>query len=341
MSPSPQPAHCSFEVRLTASWPPELWRDVTVVAAVSGGADSVALLRSMSSIRGGGAGRLVAAHFNHGLRGEEAEADERFVRQLAMELGIDYEVGRWDHALAQDDRDEGANRSEEDCRAARYAFLTHTAGRLGARFIATAHTADDMVETVLHRIIRGTGLRGLAGIPRSREILPGVALIRPLLSLRRSDVLGYLHRLGQSYREDCSNVDVRYTRNRIRHELLPLLAEQYNPQVFEAIARLANVAGEAQQSTDSTVAELMDRCVHFESPRRVTLDISGLASVSPHLIRELFAAIWKRQTWPLQAMGFDKWDELALLIATDMGQRVLPGGIVAKRKGSTLALLAE
>src|SRR3954468_11588552 len=179
--------------KLAAAFPPERWRDVTTLVAVSGGADSVALLCGLAALKQGqGEGRLIAAHFNHQLRGAESDEDEAFVRRLARELTVDIEVGSGDvRGGASGDGLEAAARS------ARYAFLTETARRSGARYVVTAHTADDQVETVLHRILRGTGLGGLAGIPRVRELTPGQALVRPLLSAGRADVTAYLLSLNQ------------------------------------------------------------------------------------------------------------------------------------------------
>jgi tRNA(Ile)-lysidine synthase len=118
---------------------------------------------------------------------------------------------------------------EAAARAARYEFLQATAERLGARYVATAHTADDQAETVLHHIVRGTGLAGLAGMSRARSLGAAATLIRPLLSFRRRDVIEYLGALGQSYCEDTTNRDPAFTRSRIRHELLPLLASGLQP----------------------------------------------------------------------------------------------------------------
>src|SRR5688572_29033082 len=206
-----------FELRLATDWPPAAWREVTVIAAVSGGADIVALLRALLAIRQQGAGRQVAAHCNHRLRGAESEADAAFVADLCRQLGLTCEIGIVDVSQAANSGDG----LEAAAREARYGFLKSVAARHGARYLATAHTADDQAETLLHRIVRGTGLAGLAGIPRVRPLNELTTLIRPLLGARRSEVLAYLADIGQEYRHDASNLDRRFTRNRIRHELLP------------------------------------------------------------------------------------------------------------------------
>src|SRR5207237_1638397 len=120
----------------------------------------------------------------------------------------------------------------------RYRWLAETAREVGARWVATGHTADDQAETVLHRLLRGTGLQGLRGIAARRDLEPGVGVVRPLLQTTRGEVIAYLDGLGHPYRVDATNSDLSYTRNRIRAELLPLLAARYNPAVVRVLARL-------------------------------------------------------------------------------------------------------
>jgi tRNA(Ile)-lysidine synthase len=351
-----------FQQHLIRAWPPEVWRDVTVLVAVSGGPDSVALLCGLTAVRESGSGQLIAAHFNHGLRGEHALADEAFVVQLCQHLGMPCEVG-WadrdadsgqepdgrgtapDSETVQDPQEvrqpASSTRGEATLRTARYRFLRDTAQRVGARYVATGHTADDQAETVLHRVLRGTGIAGLAGIRRYRELVPGVSLVRPLLEISRRQVQEYLDALGQAAREDRSNVDQRYTRNRIRHALLPHLAAHYNPNVVGAITRLATLAGDVQQVVAGLLEDLQVRCVKDDSPVQVTVDCGPLAHVPRYLVRELWMAIWRRQGWPLQAMGHERWEDLANLASTPpVGpwKRMFPGSIAAQRDGSRLQL---
>jgi tRNA(Ile)-lysidine synthase len=242
-------ARRAHENKLAAAWRPEEWRDLTVLVAVSGGSDSVALLRGLAAIRIAGPGRLVVGHFNHGWRGQESEADEQFVTSLAAQLELPTEVGqaaRSTSSSGPDPRDgRKSKRTEAAARRARYRFLEETATRLGARYVVTAHTADDQAETILQRIIRGTGIAGLAGIRRARPLGPAVTLLRPVLEFRRCELRAYLQSLGQEFREDASNADRRFTRNRIRHELLPLLTEHYYPGAAESLIRLGTLAAEA------------------------------------------------------------------------------------------------
>jgi tRNA(Ile)-lysidine synthase len=330
---------------LATSWPPDAWRDLTVLAAVSGGADSVALLRGLAAIRAPGPGRLCVAHFNHALRGAESAGDEAFVVELCRQLGLHCEVG---HAAAVLADAPGAT-LEEAARDARYEFLRQTAERLGARYVVTAHTADDQAETVLHRVIRGSGVAGLCGIGRTRCLGPAVTVIRPLLGVRRSQLLAYLEELGQSYRDDSSNADRQFTRNRIRHELLPRLAADFNPGVVDALLRLATLAGEMQAVIDAQVDALAARCVAAASPDAVRIEISALTAEPPYVVRELLIAVWRRQGWPLQSMGFAEWEQLAHMALPVPGspstpavrKRMFPGGVVAELVSGSLRLARD
>jgi tRNA(Ile)-lysidine synthase len=325
-----------FLLKLTANFPPGSWRDVTVLAAVSGGADSVALLRGLVQLKGNsGEGRIIAAHFNHRLRGAESAADEAFVRRFAEGLNLPLEVGSGD--VPTDSTGDGL---EAAARAARYAFLTATAHCVGARYVVTAHTADDQVETVLHRILRGTGIGGLAGIPRARELSPAVALVRPLLAVTRAEVLTFLASLAQPFREDSSNTSLAFTRNRLRHQLLPLLETEYAPTLRASLLRLSKLAEENQAYLTDQLSPLLAQHVH-ERGNTIILDCPPLALFHPHLLRELFLRIWTDHDWPQQAMTLEKWDQLATLVrqpASATPGQPLPGGIRAERNGNELQL---
>lgn len=332
-----------FLSQLAAAWPQEKWRDVTVLVGVSGGADSVALLRGLHSLRAEsaqtGEGRLMAAHFNHKLRGAEADADEGFVRQLCDRLALPLEVG-----TAQNDlKTSGGDGLEAAAREARYTFFQQTAMRLGARYLVTAHTADDQVETMLHRLMRGTGIGGLAGIRQSREFAPGVALFRPLLEVRRQEVRAFLEFLGQDFREDSSNLDTSLTRNRIRHQLLPLLERDFAPEVRTALLRLGEQAADVHECLAWSARELANAHATSTTRRRaVTVDCLGLQNAPRHLLREMFVTLFKEQGWPLREMTFEKWDALADMVFAPPPEKSLsvefPGPIRAEKKGWKLTL---
>ena len=350
-----------MEETIKSCWPPERWSDLTVLAAISGGPDSVALLRAMVRLRQPGPGRIVVAHFNHALRGADSDADERFVRDLAATLDLGCVVGRASSGTPgttaglsssagphPDPLPEEEGTNEETARTARYEFLHRVTEQWGARFIATAHTADDQAETILHRIVRGTGLAGLRGIPRTRRLGPAV-LIRPMLDVRRAEVIAYLEHLGQPWRTDATNAGLHFTRNRIRHELLPRLARQYNPAVVDALLRLGRLAGEAHDVIEPVTAQLMERYVTEQhvTEQHATEQQEGVVAINArplndqprYVQRELLMTVWRRSGWPLGAMGFDQWDALADMLGdADIPSRTFPGAVQAQRTADTLRL---
>ncbi|WP_425616903.1 tRNA lysidine(34) synthetase TilS [Anatilimnocola sp. NA78] len=326
--------------QLSAAWPVDTWRDVTVVVAVSGGADSVALLCGLQEMRSksAGKGRLIAAHFNHRMR-ETAEHDAQFVQNLADDLKITCVIGRAEQPLTAT----GGEGLEATARAARYNFLLQAASEHGARYVATAHTLDDQAETILHRIIRGTGLAGLAGIQRTRPLSEAVTLIRPLLEVCRAEVVAYLSERQQTFCMDESNEDPSFTRNRIRHALLPQLASQYNPNVRQALLRLGQLAGDAQQVIQQQADELFSQAVQIMSADKASVNTLALQQQPVHLVRELLVQLWQRQQWPLQQMGLHEWDALAELITADSAKPArslnLPGNIRASQEAEQVTLL--
>lgn len=324
----------SFEMALRRAWPPADWSAVTVIVAVSGGADSVALLRGLSSIRDPGPGRLVVAHLDHGLR-DAAQSDRDFVVHLAEQLDLAVEVGVADVAGRANADGDGI---EAAARAARYAFLQDVAERCGARFVLTGHTADDQAETILHRVLRGTGLAGLAGIPRARPLGPAT-LLRPLLELSRQGVIAYLTELRQPFCHDTTNFSCDYTRNRLRNELLPALRRDFNPEVDSALRSLGVLAGEAQQALQSMVQGLVDCAARHLSPEKTEIDIRPLQDCSPYLLRELLMEVWRQQAWPRQAMGRVQWERLAEMChSPSSSTHDLPGPVRAKKAGEQLTL---
>ena len=293
-----------------------------ILAAVSGGADSVALLHLlMQSFPP--EGKLAVAHVNHGLRGADSDADAEFVRSLAKEYGLRY----FEYRL-----EAGTTLSENSARNLRYDFLTRQAEQIGFRYLATAHTADDQTETVLHRILRGTGLLGLSGIVSLRLLTPAVTLLRPLLHLRRKTILAYLESQGKTFREDKTNWENQFTRNRIRNQLLPMLRKKFNPQVDEAVSRLATLAA----VHETVVSELLDRLIDTarveESSNRIVLDIVPLQDYSDTVLREMLISIWKHKKFPQREMDYFRWSALAkLLEGSDNRRHDLPGGMTAER----------
>jgi len=214
-----------------------LTSDDALIVGVSGGPDSVALLDALVRL----GCRPHIAHLNHKLRGAASDADAEFVRELAHKYGLPVRIAT--ECVAPD---------EDACRQARLAFFERVAGATGIHTLALAHTADDQVETFLLRLLRGAGPTGLTGILPDRQ-LGSMRVIRPLLDVSREEVLKYLSSQGLKYREDASNADVRFLRNRVRHVLLPLLEREFNPQVRVALARTAAIL----RDEDALLTELV------------------------------------------------------------------------------------
>jgi tRNA(Ile)-lysidine synthase len=305
-------------------------RGRVIVVAVSGGSDSLALLHALH-----GETQVTAAHLNHQLRGPESDADEAFVAAFCQQHAIPFHVQKLPVAVKAAEAGENL---ESAARRLRYDWLLQVARQVRANHVATGHTLNDQAETVLFNLLRGTGLRGLRGIAATRDLATGIKVIRPLLTVTRQDVLEYLAGHGLQAREDSSNLDLRYTRNRIRHQLLPLLREQFNPAVDQCLARLAEQAAEMLDDQQARVRALLIDAERPKAGEMVVLDASRLASISRHDLRELFCLIWEREQWPRGEIGHADWDRLAQLALGTATAWDLPGGVKGRRRGKVLQL---
>jgi tRNA(Ile)-lysidine synthase len=304
------------------------FRGRAVVVGVSGGADSVALLRGALEVAPGLDLEIVAAHFDHQLRGAASEADAAFVGRLAADLGVPLAEGRWDVPVARG--------VEVAARRARLGWLGRLARERGAAALALAHTLDDQAETVLHRLVRGTGPRGLAGIPSNRRLEAGVELVRPLLGVRRAAVRAYLTSLDQAWREDASNRDTTRTRARIRRGLLPALERDYNPRVVEALGRLADLMREREGRVERHARRVLHRGCRPADENGVRIDLDLLRRLDPAVRAEVFRGLWRRAGWPELAMTRRHWERLASIVVAPDGRLSLPGGLRACVEGSEL-----
>jgi tRNA(Ile)-lysidine synthase len=272
----------------------------------------------------------VIAHLNHLLRGAESDADATFVRDLYASLsaaGVPIRgscCNRID--VAAQARAEGGN-VENIARRLRYEWLAKMAAELGCRWIATGHTADDQAETVLHRLLRGAGIQGLRGIAARRAVNADIEIVRPLLETTRAEVLAYLAAEKQEYREDSSNLNLALTRNRLRHELLPMLARDYNPGIVGLLAQLAEQADDLYRTIEAESNRLLAEVELPPADGLLILDRQKLSQVPRHLIRELFRQLWARQSWPQSDMDYAAWDRLAGVALGELPAVDLPGGI--------------
>jgi tRNA(Ile)-lysidine synthase len=299
-----------------------------IIAAVSGGADSVALLRALVEVFGG---RLIVAHFHHGLRGQESDDDAAFVADLAGRLRLPFRTQRSDLGLMAHGRN-----LEAAARHVRYEWLAGVARAEKIPFVATGHTADDQAETVLFHVLRGTGLVGLRGIARRRRLNDETELLRPLLDVSRARIERYLHSINQAWREDSTNVDRRFTRNRIRRDLLPLLARDYNPQVSESLARLGREAVAWRRAQMVGIARRLRAAELPKAGNAVVFDRTNVEALSRHTLRALWAAIWQREGWPLQQMGYRDFQRIAQWSRSGSAALELPGGVRLSRRERTI-----
>jgi tRNA(Ile)-lysidine synthase len=267
-----------------------------LAVGLSGGADSVALTRALAE-RSRQLGLVLhAAHLHHGLRGEEADGDLAFARALASELGLPFHEERVD---CEAEAKANGETIEEAARHLRYRWFRQLMASGEVEAVATAHTRDDQAETVLAKFLRGAWTEGLSGIHPVVEFPEG-RILRPLLATTRTEVEAYLGAVGQKWREDSSNRHLTFTRNRIRHELLPLL-ETWNPRLREHLAQMAQLARDEEAWWTGEVAKVAPQLLLQGRPVRgggreagegLALDVIRLAALAPALQRRLlrFAA---------------------------------------------------
>ncbi len=295
-----------------------------VLIAVSGGADSVALLAALVAIAPSLRLELHVLHVDHQLR-PESSRDAGFVMDFAQRLGVPAEVARV--------RVAPGGSLEASARAARHGALEAAAARVGATHIALGHTADDQAETVLMRLLEGAGVRGLAAIPPVRG-----RIIRPLIETRRRDVEAALHAGGLDWVEDETNRDLKFLRNRVRHELLPLLASGYDGDVVPALTRTAALAREATQALDQLAAHELGRLATTEADGAITLPLGPLRAlpsfVAPEVLRQAAARLGG--TAPLRAWAHRG---LARVAATPPPRRPFRlGGVIVAVSGERVRL---
>jgi tRNA(Ile)-lysidine synthase len=293
-----------------------------VLAAVSGGPDSVCLLDVLHRLQGDLGARLTVAHFDHGLR-PEADADEtRFVKELAASCGLEVVVKRADPPL-----DPNSPSLEEKARDLRYGFLQEVKAACGAHKVATGHTCNDQAETVLMRLLRGSGLEGLSGIRPVRQ--DGV--IRPLLALTRDEVIAYLDHRRLAYATDASNFEPAYLRNRIRLHLLPHL-EAYQPRIIEILARTAEIArGDNDWMDEQARAWIVTQ--GEVGPGGPILPVSALAALPEPFGNRVIRTALRMTAGGLRRIGRVHIEAIRRMAGSPRPQAraILPGGLLVRR----------
>ena len=301
-----------------------------VLAACSGGPDSVALVALLLKLREEMPLEVHLAHFNHRLR-DGAGEDESFVRDFARRSVLPLV------SEGADVRSHAAKKKlnlEEAGRDLRYAFLRRAAARVGATKIATGHTMTDQAETVLMRLMRGTGLSGLAGIALVVAGKP-CPIVRPLLGIAGPDLRAWLAAEGIPYREDPSNLDRRFLRNRIRAELLPELGRRYEPRIVAHLARLAAIAREEDELLGAFVRELADEFI-VRKGRDASLDLKTLPLLLPALARRVAREYLRELQGDLRDISYE---DVGLLLSLGEGKDLpLRKGLVLRREGGRVGL---
>ncbi len=313
-----------------------LSRGDRVIVALSGGPDSVALLRLFMMMRRRWGISLMAGHLNHGLRGAVSDRDEAFVRNLSGRWGIPCYTKKVDVGKrAQQEK----LTLEEASRLSRYDYLTDLAKAHGAK-LATAHTLDDQAETVLMRIIRGTGIRGLGAIAPVGRI-HRVTVLRPLLGIRKGDLLQFLRRERLSFRKDRSNLAMRFTRNRIRWGLLPRIKRQYNPQFDQNLAHLAQSAMHACAFIEREAHRKYRRLAR-KNASSLGLSLEGLRRLHPAVRFEIYHRALEAISPHLKGIAQVHIQGLESLLSAAPGTALnFPHGINVLRTKARIRLTSE
>jgi tRNA(Ile)-lysidine synthase len=303
-----------------------------ILVAVSGGPDSTALLHLLARLAPDLGLSLGVAHFNHGLRGAASREDARFVARLAGELGFPFYVGQGEVAAWSRTRHISRQMAARELRRT---YLQETRRSHGYQKIALGHTAEDQVELFFLRLLRGSGLAGLKGMwPVSPD-----GLVRPLLAVGKEPILAWLHHEGLPYREDASNQSRRYLRNRVRLDLIPQLAETYNPRLREAVWRLMALLQEDERLLQEETARWWPKAVAGSSPELVRLSLPTLLDLPPGLRGRLLQAATGRVGGDQSLTTSHLESLLALAQSRQSGGQLSLPGCIAARAGAELHLM--
>ncbi|MBI3460319.1 tRNA lysidine(34) synthetase TilS [Candidatus Acetothermia bacterium] len=306
-----------------------------VLVAVSGGIDSVTLLHLLCVLREEFSLSLAVAHLDHQLRSDSAK-DAKFVSKLAEQLKLLCFIERADvRGLAAIEK----RTTEEAARKARYAFLERAARTWEANTLAVGHTLNDQVETFLMRLLRGAGLEGLKGIPTMRALNPSLTLIRPLIDCARTQIEAYAKEHKLTYREDPTNRENSFTRNKIRHQLLPWLVREFNPNLYNTIARTQKVLAQASQFLDMLSENNLNELIRDKTRDSLTIDRAGFNRLDKFLkslvLRKALYRLGRKQT----EISFDHIERIIqALVSKERLRLELPGAIRLQTRSSRIVL---
>ncbi len=256
-----------------------------VLLAVSGGIDSVVMLDIFSELSEKYNFQLSVAHYNHCLRGKNSDEDESFVKSISDNYSLKCYCAK---GRVREYAKKNSLTIEQSARILRYLFLNRIASTKGSTFIATAHTLNDSAETLLFNLMRGSGLTGLSGIPPRRKLGKTLTIIRPLINLTKEEVIGYARYRNLSWREDETNTLLYYTRNKIRHTLIPLIKEQFNPSIIETLNRTARLISSADKLIQGQVERSIDNLIEIKNGNYINLKLPLLKTFDEFIQGELF-----------------------------------------------------
>ena len=297
-----------------------------VLVAVSGGPDSVCLLRALSGMKKLGV-EIVVGNLDHGIRKRGSAADSTFVKKLSKELGFECEHKQLDLGTTSG----GKISLEEKARLARYKFLLTAAKKHNCGIIATGHTLDDQAETMVMRFMLGASLKGMSGIPPVRYE-KGIKIIRPLIRASKKDILQLLNAEGWAYRDDHTNRDTKYVRNSVRHEVLPFL-EKYNPRIRRSLANLSDTMREDAAFLDEAKESVFSKNVNA-AKGRASINAKDIVLQPRTLRKELFKELFIRAGGDVKKLTYRHWMDMDYFIrAGELGKSLnFPGVTVSKRE---------
>lgn len=316
-------------------------QEETVLCAVSGGGDSVAMLHILRDLNEVQQlkWKIHVGHVNHGLRGKASDEDEEFVKELAGRLKLPFHAAKVDvKGLHEKEK----KTIEEAGRELRYQYLEKVSVEIGAQKIALAHNLDDQAETILHRILRGTGLRGLKGMAPIRVISRKADLfvVRPLIEIERYEIETYLREKGIAYKTDLSNFDTSLTRNKIRHKLFPMLEGEFNPRVKMALVKLGQTAGSFYLLLREIANEVYENTKMISGEGEVCLSVEEFSKLPPAIQTLIIDRAVKTVLGRVPQLNFEHYLEIISLCGEHAYQKAirLPRGLEARREGYILKI---
>jgi tRNA(Ile)-lysidine synthase len=322
------------KVRKTIEDSAMLERGEHILVAVSGGPDSVALLQALFRLSAEYQLRLIAAHLNHGIRGDEAKREQEFVSRLCAGMGITCICKAVDIHMLQ----VGSGKSlEEIGREERYRFLHATSEIYGARKIATGHHRDDQAETILINLIRGSGPEGLRGITPVRD----GRIIRPLLHVRRAEILEFLNRERLAYVVDSSNLSPMFLRNRIRNELIPELATRYNPRIVEGLCHMAEIVSREDDYMKDTVQQVLHQWGIVPGTAETLLPIAAFQKLHEAMQRRIIKYLLEAVAPSGNGIGYRHIEAVLAISRPSLHRHTsldLPCLVCVDREGSVLRI---